>query len=290
MKVIGGSTSKSTARELSSLLKASLVETEMKRFPDGELYLRLLEDVSGEDVIVVQTAYPDGNIIELLLLLNAIREAGGERITAVIPYLGYARQDRRFNDGEPVSAKVIAEVISINADEVITVDPHKEYILDFFNIPSRSCSAVSLLAEYLKDRDIELVLAPDKGAMMRAKQAAEILNVEYDYLEKTRIDATTIQITPKEMKVSGKKIAIIDDIISTGGTMAKAIKELKKQGAESVYAACTHGLFVGEAARKIQSAGCDEIISTDTIPNPYIKVQIAPLLFKMLSSPTVGYS
>ncbi len=283
MKVIGGSTSKETAGELASLLHVPMVESITKRFPDGELYLRIMSDVSGDDVVVVQNTYPDSSIIELLLLLNAVREAGGGRIITVIPYLGYARQDRRFNEGEPVSAKAIAEAISVNADEVITIDPHKDYILDFFDIPSRSVSAVPLIADYLKDLNIELVLAPDKGALSRVEEAASILNCEYDYLEKTRVDATTILLSPKKLDVEGKKVVILDDIISTGGTMAKAIEELNKQGAEEVYAACTHGLFIGNAVEKLKSARCVDIVATDTLPNPFSKVKTASLIAPLLT-------
>ena len=138
MYVIGGTASKSIAKQLSSLLKANLVKTMTKRFPDDELYVKIEEDISEEDVIIVQTTYPDPNIIELFLLQNAVKEANAGKITVVIPYMGYARQDVKFNEGEPISSKILAQLISLNADKVVTVDPHKEHILDFFNIPAFS--------------------------------------------------------------------------------------------------------------------------------------------------------
>jgi len=284
MYVIGGNASKTVAEDLSKELNATLAKVISKRFPDDELYVRITDDISGEDVIIVQTAYPDSNIIELFLIQNAAQEAGADKITVVVPYLGYGRQDKKFENGEPISAKAIANLIGQNADRVITVDPHKEHILDFFSISAFSCSAVPELAKYLKEKDVNMVLAPDKGALDRAKQASKIIGCDFDYMEKTRIDSTTVKIKPKNLDAKGKKAAIIDDIISTGGTMAQSIKELKKQGAKEVLVACTHGLFAGDAIKKLVSAGCNEIISTDTIKSDFSKVKIAPCISRLLSS------
>jgi len=283
MYVIGGTASETVANDLSKQLKVPLVKTISKRFPDDELYVRILEDISGEHVVIVQTTYPDKSIIELFLFQDAVKEAGAKKITVVIPYFGYARQDTKFKDGEPISAKAMAKLISQNADEVITVDPHKEHILDFFTVPSFSCSAVFELANYLKEKKIDMILAPDKGALNRAKKAAEIIDCDFDYMEKTRIDGETIEIKPKNLDAQNKNVAIIDDIVSTGGTMAKSIKELKKFGANKVFVACTHGLFAGEAIKKLANAGTDEIISTDTITSDYSKVKIAPAIAEILA-------
>ena len=251
MYIIGGTASKSVAEELSKELDAKLVNTISKRFPDDEFYVRILDDVSGEHVIIVQTTYPDNNTIELFLLQNAAEEAGAKEISVVIPYFGYARQDSKFQDGEPISAKALANLISLSADKIITVDPHKQHILDFFSTSAYSCSAVPELAKYLKDKDINMILAPDKGALDRAKQASEIIGCDFDYMEKTRIDGETIEIKPKKLDANDRNVAIIDDIISTGGTMAKSINQLKKHGAKNVYVACTHGLFAGDAIKKL---------------------------------------
>ena len=284
MYVVGGTASKSVAEGVSSILDVPMANLISKRFPDDELYIRILDDIKGENVIIVQTTYPDRNIVELFLLQNAAREAGADEITVVMPYFGYARQDKKFEEGEPLSAKAIAKLISLQADKVITVDPHKEHILDFFSIKAFSCSGVPALAEYLRDKDIDMVLAPDKGALERAKQASKIIKCNFDYMEKTRIDGTTVEIKPKSLDADGKNVAIIDDIISTGGTMAKSIRELSSQGAKQVYVACTHGLFAGEAVKKLVSAGCNEIISTDTIKSDFSKVEMAPTISKLLSS------
>jgi len=282
MIVIGGSASEKIAKELSVELKASLAKIIIKRFPDTELYVRILDDIINEHVIIVQTTFPDEKILELILLQDAVKEAGAKKITVIIPYFGYARQDKKFVNGEPISAKAIAKIISINADNIITVDPHKEYILDFFTTKAKSCSAVPDLANYLKNRNVDMVLAPDKGALERAKTASKIIGCEFDYMEKKRIDGNTVEIKPKNLNVRNQTVAIIDDIVSTGGTMAKSIEELKQHGAKKIFVACTHGLFAGEAINKLKNAGCDEIISTDTIQNKYSKVKIAPCLINMI--------
>lgn len=282
MYMIGGTASKSIAEDLSLLLHVPLANVISKRFPDDELYIRIMEDLSGHDAIIVQTTHPDPNIVELFLLQDAAQEAGASSITVIVPYMGYARQDKQFKEGEPISARALAKLISFIADKVITVDPHKEHILDFFTVTALSCSAVVALAQYLKQKNIDLVLAPDKGALTRATQAAEILGCDVDYMEKTRIDGTTVKITPKRLDAKGKSVAIIDDIISTGGTMATSIKELRKQGANHVFVTCTHGLFAGDAIKKLHAAGCDEIISTDTIENDFSKVHVASSLLPLL--------
>jgi len=282
MYILGGTSAKNVARNLANKIQQPLLQATYKRFPDDEFYVRLLDDIAGEDVLIVHTAYPDPKIVELLLMQDAVHDAGAKKITVVLPYFGYSRQDKRFEEGEAISARAVAQHISMHADCVITVDPHKEHILKFFTVPAYSCSAVPTIAQYLKEKNINFVLAPDKGAKERAKEAATLIDCEYDYLEKIRIDGTTVKITPKKLDAHGKHVAIIDDIISTGGTMANSIKELKKQGAKTVSIACTHGLFVGGAKEKLLSADCDEIISTDTIETEFSKVSAADCIAEIL--------
>jgi len=282
MCIISGTASHQIAQDLSKILKMPLAKIISKRFPDKEFYFRIVDDTKDKNVIIVQTTYPDPNLVELFLMQNAAEEAGAKKITVVIPYYGYARQDTKFQEGEALSAKAIADLISLNADEVITVDPHKEHILDFFSTSAVSCTAVPEIANCLKTKKIDMLLAPDKGALSRAKQASEITGCEFDHMEKTRIDGSTVEMKPKELDAKNKTVAIIDDIISTGGTMALAIKELKKQGAKKVLVACTHGLFAGDAVKKLSSAGCDEIISTDTIQNDYSVVKTAGCIAKLI--------
>ena len=282
MYIISGTASNTVAEDLSHILKIPKADTISKRFPDTELYIRIIDNIKNEHVVIVQTTYPDQNLVELFLLQNAALEAGAKKITVVIPYYGYARQDTLFQSGEAISAKAIAGLISLNADKVITVDPHKEHILNFFSTSAKSCTAVPEIANYLKQKKLDLILAPDKGALNRAKQASSIVDCDFDYMEKTRIDGTTVEIKTKNLDVQNKNVGIIDDIISTGGTMAKSIKELKIQGAKKVYVSCTHGLFTGDAIKNLSSSGCDEIIATDTIHSNYstvkVAVSIAPLI------------
>ncbi|MCU0850559.1 MAG: ribose-phosphate diphosphokinase [Candidatus Thermoplasmatota archaeon] len=282
MYILGGTSAKTIATHLGKRLQLPLLQTTYKRFPDDEFYVRLHDTIAGQDVLIVQTAYPDQRIVELFLMQDAVHDAGAKSISVILPYFGYSRQDKKFEAGEAISARAIAQHISMNADCVITVDPHKDHVLNFFSVPAYSCSAVSTIAQYLKEKNIDFVLAPDKGAKERAKEAAALINCEYDYLEKTRIDGFTVKITPKKLDARGKHVAIIDDIISTGTTMAQSIKELKKQGAKSVSVACTHGLFVGGAKEKLKDAECDEIISTDTIETEYSKVSAAECIAETL--------
>lgn len=282
MKIISGTTAKIIGNDLSKSLKIPIINRTIKRFPDGELYIRIKDNIRNENIILIQNTYPDINIIELFLLQDALKESGANKIITIIPYFGYARQDKIFQKGEVISAKTLAKLISINSNEIMTIDPHKEHIMNFFQISASSISAINDLSIYLKDKNLDIILAPDKGAIERVKKAAKIINCDYDYMEKTRINEYKIQIKPKNLDVKNKKIAIIDDIISTGGTMAKSIYELKKQKAKKVYIACTHGLFVGDAILKLNSAKCDEIISTDTILNKFSKVKIANSIAKFI--------
>jgi ribose-phosphate pyrophosphokinase len=283
MKLIAGSASQSLTEKISTTVNLPIVKTQIKRFPDGELYIRILENIKNQEIIIIQTTYPDENIIELFLLLDAVKRAEAQKITVIIPYFGYARQDKQFKKGEPISAAALARLISTLADNIITVDPHKEHILDFFTIPAKSVSAVNPIASYLIDKQIDLVLAPDHGALARAKQAANQLQCEVDYLEKTRLDGSTISIAPKKLAANGKTVAIIDDIISTGGTMAEAIKQLHSQDVKKIYVACTHGLFAGSAIKKLQEAGCEEIIATDTIQTQFSTVSVTSAIEEILS-------
>ena len=270
--VVAGSASGPFAERLARELGgagAKPVATECKRFPDGEGYVRLLADVKGRDVVVAQATAPDHNLVELLLWLDAAREAGARSVTAAIPYLGYARQDRVFQPGEAISSRAVARAMASGCDRVITVDPHKEEVLQFFGGKAISVSAVPQLAATLGSWGVDAILAPDKGARERAERAAKQLRVGVDHLEKTRLSATEVRMKPKELDVRGKRVAILDDLIASGATMLTAAKQLKQQGATAVYAAATHGLFTGNALPGLLSGGIDRILVTDTwLPGP----------------------
>ncbi|MGC9307842.1 MAG: ribose-phosphate diphosphokinase [Thermoplasmatota archaeon] len=272
-RIIAGSSSPQLATALSDRLGIPLAETTVKRFPDGELYVRVHEEL--DEAIIIQNTYPDGNIVELFLLQDAARRMGADTIRVVVPYYGYGRQDQVFEPGEAVSAAKLADLIEQDADMVATVDPHKEYISEFFDIQTYVVTAVRELAEHFSGR-ADMVLAPDHGALQRAKLAAETIDCPYDHLEKTRISGDEVEMQPKKLDAADRRVLIIDDIISTGGTMAAAIRNLKKQGASEVYAACSHGLFTDGAIERIRDAGCDDIVATDTIESSYSQVSAAP--------------
>ncbi len=275
MFVVGGSASKLLSKELAKSLKAKLANVEIKRFPDDECYVRIDDSLDGEDVFLVQTTWPDKNIIELFLLQDAIREFDIGSLTTVVPYFGYARQDKQFKPGEPISARALARLIQQNTDEFMTVDVHAPTVIDWFDdVSAKNVPGYPAIGKYLKTKGAQLVLSPDEGRADNARRVADVVGCDSDFLVKERLDGETVQITPKTLAVKGKNVAIVDDIISTGGTIAKAAQQLKDQGAAKITAICTHGVFAGGAIEKLRNV-CDEICSSDTIENPTTCITVA---------------
>jgi ribose-phosphate pyrophosphokinase len=276
MQVVGGSASRRLATELADRLGAGLAPVEVTRFPDDECYVRIDEDLTGEDVVIVQTAWPDRNIVELMLLQDAVSEFDTSSVTTVVPYFGYARQDKKFKTGEPISARALARIVTNMSDKFVTVDVHAPSVISWFEgIDARNVSAHAEIGDFLKRRGAELVLSPDEGRRDNAKRVADVVGCDADFLVKERLDGETVRMAPKSLDASGRKVAIVDDIISTGGTIAKASEQLRKQGAKEIIAVCTHGVFAGEAIPKLRAA-CDEVYSTDTIENPTTAMTVAP--------------
>ncbi len=272
-RVVAGSSARGLGRELGKLLGTKPVDVEERAFPDGELYVRVPEDLHGEDVALVQSTYPNEKVVEFFFLQDALRDAGVRSLTAVIPYFGYGRQDRRFKEGESVSSRALARRIQMDADRLVTVDVHNERVLDYFHIPVEHVSGVGPLASYLQGRSVGLVVAPDVNASRIAKAVAAQASCPWEYLEKARIDSWTVQTKAKELPVAGRRVAIVDDVISTGGTIANAARMLREQGAAAVLAACIHGVFVEGALDRLTV--CDEVIATDTLANPLARVSVA---------------
>jgi ribose-phosphate pyrophosphokinase len=287
--VVLGPASQDLGRKVAGMLKSRIVSVIFKTFPDGESYLRLDGDVKGEEVVIVQTAGPpqDVHIMQLFLMVDAAKDLEAERVTAVVPYLAYARQDTRFLPGEAISIETFIKLIEASGtDRFLTVNIHKEGVLKKFSIPAENLSAITLLAEHFKNKGLAgaFSLAPDKGALELAKEADRVLDGGCGWLLKERHRLTgEIRVKEKKFNIEGRDVIVFDDIISTGGTIAAAVKMLKTQGAKRVYTACAHPLLVGKAQRKIMQGGAEEIIGTDCVPGPVSVVSVAPLIAEALA-------
>jgi ribose-phosphate pyrophosphokinase len=227
---------------------------------------------TAEKAIVVQTLAfkPNEYLMELIFICDSLRRDGCKKITAVIPYLAYARQDEEFSRGEEVSLLAVSKLLEMYCDKIITIDAHLHRFKHITDVMKKAInvSAMKTIGKYL-NKNYKLtnpvVIGPDEESEQWAKDIAKNLNCEYDVFLKTRFSATEIEIKPREQDLHNKDVIVIDDIVSTGGTMAEAVKIAKKEGAKRVFAVCTHGLFVNNAIKKITKAGADEILSTNTI-------------------------
>ena len=282
------------------------ITLESRRFPDGEAYVRIppesIGSVRSERVVLVSNTFPDSGIMQTLFLLGAIRDVRrgdlsslkgewdgdtsdvGPGVFLAIPYYGYARQDKRFGFGESISARVVADLLSEYCDGIAILDLHAPEVLEDMQTDIELVSSMPEIAESLqKYVSPDFILSPDKGAISRATEVAELIGCDFSYLEKKRIDAHTIEHTPKDLDVSGKVVAIVDDMISTGGTICRASDALRRQGAKEVHAACTHGLFTGGALSRLANH-VDGVHTTDSLPNPRASVSAAPALARGLSA------
>jgi len=305
MPVLSGASGAEIAEKLAPILDMAHAALESRRFPDGEAYVRVplesIESVRSEPVVLVSNTFPDSGIMQTLLLLGAIRDVRrgdlsslkgewggpdedvGPGIFLAIPYYGYARQDKRFSAGESISAKLVADVVSKYCDGIAILDLHSPEVLEEMEVPIEFVSSMPEIAEKLQKGVVpDFILSPDKGAISRATEVAGLIGCDFSYLEKTRIDAYTIEHTPKDLDVSGKVVAIVDDMISTGGTICRASDALRRQGATEVHAACTHGLFTGGALSRL-AKHVDGVYTTDSLPNPRASVSAAPALARGLS-------
>ena len=283
--VIGGGASKDLAKRLARKLKAVYIETETKIFPDGESKITLRKIPKKSVILVVQSTYPpvDTNLLQALSIISQVRKISS-RTFAIIPYIGYARQDKQFLSGEVITMSVVAKMLqSAGAKKVIVVDIHSNTALNHFNIPTENVSAVPELANYFKKLNLKnpLVVSPDMGGSSRSKKFASLLKTDFIVLKKHRDKKTgSVSIQTAKMDVQGKDLILVDDIISTGSSIIKAAQFLKKQKCKRVFVACTHGLLVDGAEKKIRKAGVSRIISTNTIPGNTSKVDISGILAK----------
>ena len=283
--VIGGGASKDLARRLARRLRAVYIETETKIFPDGESKITLQKIPKKSVILVVQSTYPpvDTNMLQALSIISQVRKISS-RTYAIIPYMGYARQDKQFLSREVITMSVVAKMLqSAGAKKVIVVDIHSNTALNHFNVPTENVSAVPELAKYFKKLNLKnpLVVSPDMGGSSRSKKFASLLKTDFIVLKKHRDRKTgRVNIQTTKADVQGKDLIIVDDMISTGGSVIKAAQFLKKQKCKRVFVACTHGLLVGDAEKKIRKAGVSRIISTNTIPGNTSKVDVSGILAK----------
>jgi ribose-phosphate pyrophosphokinase len=290
VKIILGPASTALAEKIAELNGYEKVPVAYKTFPDGENYIRLEDNVQNEHVAIVQTTCTpqDSKLMQLAFMAAAAKRNKARKVTAIVPYLAYARQDKIFLQGEGISVETVAQMLkAAGVDALITVNIHAESTLSKFPFPAKTLSAIPLLAEYFVQKGCKkaFALAPDKGAMYIAEQAQNVLGGEAGHLEKQR-DRYTGQTsqTASHLNVKGKTVIIFDDIISTGGTIVGAAKILRKQGAAHVYTACVHGLLIGDAEKRILDAGVEEIVATDSVPSHVSKVSLAPLIAKALKA------
>jgi len=286
--VLGGTGGEHLAVRIAELLGSELGEIEVKQFPDGETYIRILADVSGKRIVYVNSLQrgPNSLIVETLYTLDTLKDLGAHEVYAVIPYMAYARQDERFNPGEAVSIFSLAKLFrALSIDGIYTVDMHLHRITDptkLFGAKFHNLTGVRELGKYVKSNyslDNAVVIGPDEEAEQWAKIMAEELGgLEYSVLEKKRISAEEVVIEARGIEVSGKNVVLVDDIISTGGTVVESVKALRKLGAREIIVACVHPLLVGRAYPRLLRLGLKDLIGTDTVLSPISKVSVAPAI------------
>ena len=300
MIIYGGSKGDVLATKVSQLVGATLGKIELTKFPDGEKYVRIHDKVEGEDVVVIQPMgnAPDELLIEYLLITSALKDSKAKTITAFIPYFAYARQDSRFNPGEPGSFHLVSQFIDmIGVDMIYTIDLHLQRIPDLSELitktPTKNITAVPNISQWIKN-SVELndaiVLGPDEESEQWAKVAAKEIGTNYEIMFKTRYSATEVSIATKDgtpLELKGKDVVIIDDIISSGGTMVEAIKLIKEAGANIIVIGCTHPVLSGKALSNIYNAGAEIVVGTDTVASQVSYVSVAPVIADAIKNNSV---
>ena len=281
--VIGGSASSDLAKKIARKLKAPYIKTEKKTFPDGESKITINQIPKKSIVLVVQSTYPpvDTNLLELISIVSKIQKFSS-KVYAIIPYMGYARQDREFLGGEIVTIGVVGRLLKASGvKKILTVDMHSKLALKELNISSENVSAMGELVKYFQKMGLKapLVVSPDLGGKDRAEAFSNLLKTDFIALKKHRDRKTgKVNILSGKVEVKNRDLILVDDMISTGGSIVKATQFLKKQKCKRVFVACTHALLVNEAAKKIKSAGVSQIISTNTIPGDSAKVDVSKVI------------
>ena len=274
IKIFAGNSHPELAEEIANLLGLTLGNSKVSTFSDGEISVDINETVRGADVFIVQsTSSPvNNNLMELLIMIDAFKRASAGRITAVIPYYGYARQDRKAKSRDPITAKLVADILTAaGADRVLTMDLHASQIQGYFNIPVDHLLGSPILAEHFiengfEEQDDVVVVSPDLGSVTRARKFADKLHAPIAIIDKRRPKANVSEIMNIIGDVKDKRCILIDDMIDTGGTLCKAAEALKERGAKRVFAYATHPIFSGNAANNLRNSVIDEVVVCDTIP------------------------
>ncbi|GAB6285001.1 MAG: ribose-phosphate diphosphokinase [Methanoregula sp.] len=272
MRVISTERSQILAARIAGALNTTVVDVKFTRFPDGEQYL--CADKPDDEMIIVGSIVDNDALVQLLLLIDAC-DCATNRL--VIPYMGYARQDKRFHDGEPISARAIARTFGRGVESCITVNIHEREVLKYFDVPTTNLTLARDIGEYIESAALDdpLILAPDEGALDFARDVASAGNWDFDNLEKTRLSGVEVKMAPKKVCAASRSVVIVDDIISTGGTIATAAGMLYKEGAEQVYAACVHGVLIGGAYAHLKANGIRDIVCSDTVERACSQISAA---------------
>jgi len=272
LKLFAGTANPDLAKKIAEIVGVSPVKAQIRRFSDGELFVEIDENVRGMDVFVIQpTCGPvDNNLMELLVIVDALKRASADRITAVIPYYGYARQDRKVQPRTPITSKLVADLITAaGAHRILAMDLHAGQIQGFFNIPFDHLYATPIFLDYLtkanKTEDL-IMVSPDAGGTERARAYAKRLNVDLAVIDKRRTGPNQSEVMNLIGDVSGKNAILVDDIIDTAGTLTQAAKAIMKNGAKSVMAICTHPVLSGEAVKRVNESPLESLVVSDTIP------------------------
>jgi len=270
LKLIAGNSNRELAEKIGEYLGAELCDIDLDRFGDGEIHAKINENIRGVDVFIIQSTNPPAeNLMELLILNDTCFRASAGRITNVIPYYGYARQDRKDQPRVPITAKLIAKLIDVSgANRVLTMDLHSAQIQGFFDVPADNLFAAPVLLEYIKTRGMQnlTIVSPDVGSVKMGRAFAKRLNAELAVVDKRRSDKDKTEVMNVIGDVDGRNIVILDDMISSGSTLLQAAGELTLKGAASIMACATHPVFSGEACAKIMKSPISEVVVTNTLP------------------------
>jgi ribose-phosphate pyrophosphokinase len=273
LQLLSGNANRALAESIAKAIGVPLAQAEVNRFQDGEINVRLLEDVRGNDVFVIQPTCPpvNENLMELILLLDALKRASAGRVTAVMPYYGYARKDRKDEGRVPISAKVVANmIVAAGADRVLALELHAAQIQGFFDIPVDHLYAAPVFVQHFREKGITdpVIVAPDVGGIKIARAYARRLRGGLAIVDKRRVGPDQAEAMHLIGEVEGRDVLLIDDLISTGGTMVEAVRVVRRHGCRRVFLAATHGVFAGPAVERLSSANAEEVAVTDSIPLP----------------------